>query len=122
MTAIIKKILLICWDVWDFRNNLIHGKGGQTDRARNKELCFQIRQQMTIGCSDLQQEDKYLFGKKKYNINTLLNLQIDQKRNWLEAVISARELLEIDEAEDDEESQTKQNTLQQTTINDYYQK
>ena len=77
---------------------------------------------MAIGCSDLQQEDKYLFGKKKYNINSLLNLPIDQKRNWLEAVISARELLEIDEAEDDEGSQTKPNTLNQTTIKEYYQK
>ena len=77
---------------------------------------------MIIGFSDLHQDDKYLFGTKKYNINTLLNLPIDQKRNWLEAVISARESLEIDEAEDDEESQTKQNTLHQTTINEYYQK
>ena len=77
---------------------------------------------MTIGCSDLHQDNKYLFGKKKYNINSLLNIPIDQKRNWLEAVISARESLEIDEAEDDEESQTKPNTLHQTTINEYYQK
>ena len=116
-----KKILLICWDIWDFRNTLIHGKGGCTDRAKNRELCFQIRQQMTIGCSDLHANDKYLFGKKKYNIESLLNLPIDQKRNWLDAVISARESLEIDEEEDGAESQTKINTLQQTTIKNYYQ-
>ena len=76
---------------------------------------------MTIGCHDLHANDKYLFGKKKYNINSLLNLPIDQKQNWLDAVISARELLEIDAAEDDAESQTKTNTLQQTTIKNYYQ-
>ena len=42
LTAIVKKFLLICWDVWDFQNNLIHRKVGRIDRVRNKELCFQI--------------------------------------------------------------------------------
>ena len=48
-TAIIKKFILICWDVWDFRNTLIHGKGGTVDRATNKELNFQIRQEFIRG-------------------------------------------------------------------------
>ena len=87
-TAIIKKFILICWDVWDFRNTLIHGKGGSVDRATNRELNFQIRQQFIRGKRDLLKDDKKLFSK--YDRKTLLNMPIDEKRSWLRSMVNAR--------------------------------
>ena len=48
-TSIIYKLLYVVWDIWNFRNFLVHGKGGINDKAVHKELNFQIRQQFTIG-------------------------------------------------------------------------
>ena len=87
--AIIKKIILICWDVWDFRNTLIHGKGGVVDCATNKELDFQIRQQFFRGKRNLLPRDKKLF--RKYNKKTLLNKTIEEKRSWVRSMENARE-------------------------------
>ena len=33
--AMIKKMIDVCWDMWDYRNELIHGKGGFYARAHN---------------------------------------------------------------------------------------
>ena len=84
-----KKIILICWDVWDFRNTLIHGKGGVVDCATNKELNFQIRQQFIRGKRNLLPKDKQLF--RKYNKKTLLNKTIEEKRSWVKSMENARE-------------------------------
>ena len=83
-----QKVILICWDVWDFRNTLIHGKGGSVDCATNRELNFQIRQQFIRGKRDLLKDDKKLFSK--YDQKTLLNMPIDEKRSWLRSMVNAR--------------------------------
>ena len=90
--AIIKKFILICWDVWDFRNTLIHGKGGVVDRATNKELNFQIRQEFIRGRRNLLKVDKWLF--KKYDRKTLYNMPIDDKKSWLRNISKARKAFE----------------------------
>ena len=117
--SIIKKFLLINWEVWDFRNELIHGKGGKIDRARNKELSFQIRQQFLIGSAELRKEDKYLF-KNKYNLPSLLNRPIDEKRQWLTSVQNARSALEMEE--ETEEEQTTTEPLIQQQLFRYYKR
>ena len=48
------------WDIWNFRNLLIHGKGGVNQRATNKELNEEIRIQFNIGLKNLLKKDQYL--------------------------------------------------------------
>lgn len=115
--AILKKFLLINWDIWDFRNDLIHGKGGINDRARNKELSFQIRQHFLIGSAELRKEDKYLF-KNKDNLPSLLNRPIDEKRQWLTTVRNAKSTLDMEE-DDDEEQTTIEPLIQQQLLRYY---
>ena len=52
-TSIINKFKNVLWNIWNYRNSLVYGKGGINDRERHKELNFQIRQQFTIGFEDL---------------------------------------------------------------------
>ena len=57
-TSIINKFMYVAWDIWNFRNSLLHDKGGVNERATNKELNLQIREEFTIGTANLQDKDK----------------------------------------------------------------
>ena len=85
----------LTYEIWDFRNHLVHGKGGTKEQAINKELNFQIHQQFCIGGNDLLQADKYLF--RKYTRASLIDDTIDNKKAWLNRVESSRIAIDLDE-------------------------
>ena len=80
--------MYVVWDIWNFRNSLLHDKGGVNDRATNKELNLQIREEFTFGSANLQGKDKQLFCK--YTCPRLIDQTIPYKRFWLNAVRAAR--------------------------------
>ena len=63
-------------------------KGGVNERATNKELNLQIREEFTFGSANLQGKDKQLF--RKYTCPRLIDQTIPYKRYWLNAVRAAR--------------------------------
>ena len=77
-TCIINKFLRTVWDIWNFRNALVHGKGGVFQRATNSELDFQIREEFTIGFENFRDEDKKLY--RDYTVPILTNNTITFKR------------------------------------------
>ena len=96
------------WDIWSFRNSLIHGKGGVNQRATNKELNEEIRIQFNIGLKNLLKKDQYLW--KKYTRSHLLHdSTIDDKRSWIKAVQAAR--IAVENFENNQDSQHFQQTI-----------
>lgn len=68
------------WDIWKYRNALLFVKGGATERATNKELDLQIREEFTISTANLKAEDKKLFCK--YTCPMLIDRPISDKQHW----------------------------------------
>ena len=87
-TSIINKFLLTAWDIWDFRNSLVHGLGGINERARHKELNFQIKQQFQIGFDTLLLNDYRNY--RRYTLNKLLDSSKETKQNWIQNLLAAR--------------------------------
>ena len=50
--------MYVVWDIWSFRNSLLHEKGGVNESTTNKEVNLQIREEFTIGPANLQEKDK----------------------------------------------------------------
>ena len=72
-----------------------------------------------IGSAELKSEDKYLF-KNKYNLPSLLNRPIDEKRQWLTTVKNARSILDMED--EDAEQQTTIEPLIQQQLFRYYKR
>ena len=60
-TAIVYKCILTAWDVWQFRNDLVHGPCGVKERALHASLDKEIQDQLAIGYNDLLHQDKVFF-------------------------------------------------------------
>ena len=93
-TCIINKFIRTVWDIWDFRNSLVHRKGGVFQRATNNELDSQIRDEFIIGFDNLQDKDKYLY--QRHTVATLTCDTINEKRHWLRSLRAARSALEVE--------------------------
>ena len=92
--CIINKFIRTVWDIWDFCNSLIHGKGGLFQRATNTELNDLIRDEFAIGFENLQNKDKHLY--QRHTLETLLCDTIKDKRHWLNTLRAARSDLEVE--------------------------
>ena len=66
-----KQILYVVWDIWSFRNSLVHGKGRVNDKAIHKELNFRTRQQFTINFRDLIPCDRCTYQRS--SISSLID-------------------------------------------------
>ena len=107
-TSIIYKLMMTVWDIWNFRNSLIHGKGGVNQRAKNKDLNEDIRIQLDIGLQNLLKKDQYL--RKKYTRSKLLHdSTIVDKQNWIRAVKAAR--IAVENSENNQGSQHFQQSI-----------
>ena len=112
-TSIINKFLYVVWDIWSFRNSLIHGKGGINDKAAHKELNFQLRQQFTIGFQNLLTRDRRIY--RRSSLASLLDSPRETKQNWLRNLNAARSAANPEE--EIEEEDIPQHT--QTLMEDY---
>ena len=82
--AIIRQFMLTCWDIWDFRNTLIHGKGGRLARMQNRLLDTRIRQEFEIGTKELLPIDNYLITT--HSMRRILDDTLLQKELWLRCI------------------------------------
>ena len=79
--------MFTAWDVWQFRNDLVHGPRGVKEKALHASLDEEIRDQLAIGYDDLLHQDKVLFQGKR---EELFGKSIAGKRDWLRTVRCAR--------------------------------
>ena len=97
--AILKKLILIRNDLWQFRNAAKHSPTGITITASHHSLNYRISEEITIGTDGIDRSNYHLFKSKKYTITKLHSSSIPNKRLWLREVELARkEYVEPDNA------------------------
>ena len=86
-TAIIRALMNICWDEWDFCNTQTHGKDSPMERKLHRRLNVRIRQEYVEGYAELLPIDKHWLRDQSYS--KLKNSSIMEKERWLTTVCLA---------------------------------
>jgi hypothetical protein len=97
---------MIRWDLWEFRNGILHAPTGPLAVAKHTFLNSLIGEDFTRGTDGIGKHYYYLFEGD----NTLDNLQaadIITKHQWLQTLLSARQDCEPPEAAITKESQLR---------------
>ena len=63
LTAILHKLSLICWNLWDFRNNVLHAPAGPLAVAQHYRLNQDIEEEFALGTADIGRHDYPLIRK-----------------------------------------------------------
>ena len=87
--AILKKLLMIRWDMWQFRNKVLHSPTGPTSIASHHYLNHRISEEHRRGTDGINQSNYHLFSTL-YTITKLQSSSLDDKKLWLKAVTLAR--------------------------------
>ena len=96
------KHLLTIWDVWQYRNTIVHWPGGVNKRNLNKDIDQDIIQQFGSTCED----DLMIDDRRLIRDHTLADLQkksIEGKRQWLRTIRNAIRSKDLDEAADNQQ-------------------
>mmetsp|Transcript_46473 Transcript_46473/g.51810 ORF Transcript_46473/g.51810 Transcript_46473/m.51810 type:complete len:195 (+) Transcript_46473:764-1348(+) len=96
--AILKRLLMIRWDMWQFRNDALHSLTGPTSIASHHSLNYRISEEKRIGTDGIDRSD-YHFFSKHYTITKLQSSSITDKKLWLDSVrLVHKEYVEPDDA------------------------
>ena len=92
--VIIHKLIMIVWDLWSFRNELVHGPKGIEESERHKELNSKIEQEHSKGSLTLIEKDKHLIDNN--GLEDLTTGTFYDKQAWLKRIEAARIAAELD--------------------------
>ena len=92
IAAIIKKLSLTIWNMWDHRNSILHDPQGPTLVTLHNELNAQIRLEYWQGWDGLDTEARSFF---KRDVDNLCQKALSTKKMWLQSVPSARRNVHI---------------------------
>ena len=95
--SIISKFMNVVWDIWDFRNSLVYGKGGLHDKALHNELDVRINEEFDLGEQELLPTDRRLITNYKCTI--LLESSKEYKQAWLRQIDTAQQAVHYNESE-----------------------
>jgi hypothetical protein len=85
LSAIIRKLWQIAWDLWEHRNGYLH----QTENNLwSQQLDREIANQFALGCKDLDAKTRCLFQKGEQHIRSR---PLDIKKQWVKRIQMARE-------------------------------
>ena len=87
--AILKKLLMIRWDMWQFRNQILHSLTDLTSIVGHHSLNYQISKGKRIGINSIDQSNYHLFSKL-YTTIKLQSSSIINKKLWLKLLSLAR--------------------------------
>ena len=90
--AIIKKILMIVWDMWQFRNGVCHSSDGPEALAHHSRLNQEIDYQFMEGAGTLLKDDKHRI--RNWTLTQVRNLDLVSKQNWVASIQAARKAFE----------------------------
>ena len=94
-TAIIYKLMLVVWDIWQYRNQLVFGDDGELQVEEQNQINILIHQEFIIGGDHLLESDQYLF--EEYSLDRLLRADMELKRAWIARINAARHAIELPE-------------------------
>ena len=87
-TALITKLLLTAWDLWQYRNNRLHAPAGPRELALHASFNADIDSEFALGSATLVEVSRYLIASR-----SLVDLHQDSligKQQWLQSVRAAR--------------------------------
>ena len=90
-TALIHKLLLVSWDLWQYRNNRLHASAGPRALALHSSLNADIDSEFALGATSLPPASRHLFASR--SLGDLHRDSLDGKRQWLLSVRAARTAL-----------------------------
>ena len=97
-TAIINKLMLVVWDIWQYRNQLVFGDNGELQVEERNRINILIHQEFIIGREHLLDQDQFLF--EDFSLDRLLRSDMDLKRAWIARINAARHAIDLpDEVE-----------------------
>ena len=97
-TAIINKLMLVVWDIWQYRNQLVFGDNGELQVEERNRINILIHQEFIIGREHLLDQDQFLF--EDFSLDRLLRSEMVIKRAWIERINAARHTTDLpDEVE-----------------------
>ena len=83
LSAVIRKLWDVCWDLWDHRNKVLH----KSDSSLASVLLHQnIRRELQLGSARLSNDAKIVFRQGR----TILTANSDMGRAWLKRIRAAR--------------------------------
>ena len=80
--AILKKLFMIQWDMWQFRNKALHSPTGPTSLASHYSLNYRINKEKRIWTDGIDRSNYHLFSKQ-YTLTKLQSSNINKKKLWL---------------------------------------
>ena len=87
-SVIIHKLIMIAWDIWSFRNELVHGPKGLEEQDAHKRLNEKLEKEYSKGSGNLLPEDKFLVDNN--GLDELMMGTIHDKQAWLDRLDAAR--------------------------------
>jgi len=87
-TAIIHKMFMVSWDMWEHRNGILHTASSYHYQQKRRSLDQNIKQEYRKGTHRLSQDDRKLLDKPLIEV---LRLSNDDKQLWLDSMHWARE-------------------------------
>ena len=90
---ILHHLMMIRWDLWQFRNKIKHTPDGPEARAKHNNLNFQINLELTTGPNGIQEDYHHLF-QPPYTMEYLLEQSVDVKNLCLTDVWNAKETID----------------------------
>ena len=87
--AVIHKLLMTVWNVWDFRNSINKGKNSPENLLKKRDLCQTINYQFDQGVTTLLPKAHHLIYA--YYKKTLFQMKFGRQRDWIKQIQLARE-------------------------------
>ena len=87
-TAVIHKLLLTAWDMWDYRNGRLHAFAGPRELAQHQSFNSDIESEFSMGSHSLPADSKHLIDS--YSFDALKQDSLAVKRQWLHSIRVAR--------------------------------
>ena len=85
--ALIQKLFLTIWNMWDHRNTVLHDPNGRILSREHEQVNAKIRLEYMMGSWDLLLPDQALLLKP---VEYICSRSLDRKVIWLQALASAR--------------------------------
>ena len=108
---------MIRWDMWQFRNKVLHSPTGPTSIASHHSLNHQISKEHRRGTDGINRSNYHLFSTQ-YTITKLQSSSIDDKKLWLKLVTLARKEYDESDSEIVRQAISMRNQMQAFLITD----
>ena len=79
---------MIVWDIWSFRNELVHASKGLEEQETHKTLNKKLIEEYNKGNRNSLLEDKFLIGDN--GLDDLMTGTVHDKQAWLDRLDAAK--------------------------------